>query len=276
MSLRIIVANEADTATLSASPAVAASLPVTNLQDPSRARVMRTTGLADQQVKATWTVARQVSALALVRHNLTGSGTLRVQLYSDAAWSIQVYDSGALKAWPVAALGDLAWGVDPLAPTVFTGWGRAFSVLWLPSLVTARSLVLTLSDPTNGAGYMEASRLFVGRHMEPDKSFDWGIEMGWREDTRQERTDGGTLRSDATEPYRRMRLKLSWLSESDRPKWVDILRAAGRRKDLFVSAEQSGGMLERDYTLAAKIVSAPVSARVALGRYEMDFEFEEA
>ncbi len=276
INLRMIVTNDADAATLSASPAAVATLPVSGLQDSSRAKVMRTTGLAAQQINGTWSAARMLSACALMRHNLTSDGTWRLQLFSDAAWATQIYDSGTVISWPAKNLGDLEWGVDSLGATVFNEWGKSFSVLWFAP-ITALSFRITLTDPANPAGYREAGRLFMGRMIEPMANMSYGLGLGWREDTKQTRTDGGTLRSDQFEPYRRLKFSLGHLDESERPKWLDFVRRVGKRMDFFVSCfPEAGGMKERDYTMSAKIVNTPDSTHPFLNTYAIDFELEEA
>ena len=73
-NLRIVWAIPSDTATLSASPALVSTLPVTNLQDPTRARIARTTSLAQQQILGNLTSLQIVNSLVLWRHNLSATG----------------------------------------------------------------------------------------------------------------------------------------------------------------------------------------------------------
>lgn len=275
-NVRMIIRNDADAAVLTASPAMEATLPVTHLQDPSRARVAQTTGLATQEIKGAWSAPKGVSGCVLARHNLTSSGTWRLQVYSDAAWTTQVYDSGAVVSWPAKSLGDIEWGIDPLGATVFTGWGQAFSSLWFPP-VTGQSFKITLADPTNPDGYLRAARLFMGSYTQPLFNFSYGVSLGWKEDTQQTRTDGGTLRSDAREPYRILRFSCKWLSETDRPKFLDIGRTVGMRKDIFVSCfPGAAGMKERDYAMPAKLVRPVEHDHNFVGNYIEEFELEEA
>lgn len=275
-NIRIITPNDGDTATLSDSPALAATLPVTNLQDVSRARVARTTSTASQDLKGTWSSSKVISACALMRHNLTSGAGWTLRLYSDAAWTTLVYNSGAISALPPKTLGDLDWGVDPLGATVFTNWDQAYSVMWFDA-VKARSFTLTITDASNPDGYFQASRLFIGRYLEAVANFDYGNDMGWAEDTTQERTDGGTLRSDGIEPYRRMSFDLSWLDMTDRPKFQEWARRDGKRNDVFISMyPEQGGTTERDACMAAKLVSSPMIAHRYTNAYGGKYVVEEA
>jgi len=274
--MRILTPNDGDTATLTAAPAMVATLPQTYLQDQARERVARTTSTAAQDIKGTWVSGKVIAACALVRHNLTTSGTWRLRLYSDAAWTTLVYDSGAIAVIKAKALGDLEWGVDPLGASVFTGWALAFSQMWFAS-VTARSFTLTLTDAANPAGYLEASRLYIGRYIQPLYNFEWGIRLRWEEDTTQERTDGGSLRSDGAEPNREMTFRLAWLSLSDRPKFLEWSRKDGLRNDFFLNAyPEDGTALERDHSMAAKLAAMPGASHRSAVDFDGEYTVKEA
>lgn len=275
-NLRIIYPNDSDEATLTASPSLVATLPVENLQDVARARVARSTSTAAQDFKGTWSTSRLLSAAALVRHNLTSAGTWRLRLYSDAAWTTLVYDSGAVVACPPKALGDLEWGIDPLGASLFTNWALAFSSMWFAP-VAAKSFTLTLTDAANPAGYLEASRLFVGRYLQPTYNMAWGFKLSWVEASSQERTEGGTLRSDGQEPYRRMSFKLADLTASDRPKFQEWSRRNGLRTDAFVSAfPENANAQERDYAMSAKLIASPDMEGDYLNNFTAEYVLEEA
>jgi hypothetical protein len=274
-NLRVIVENEADDATLTASPALVSTLPVTNLQEPSRALVARTTSLATQDINGALSSARIISACAMTRHNLTSVGTWRLRLYSDAAWATLVYDSGNVVAAPGKALGDIEWGVDALGASMFDGWEHTFSTMWFAP-VAAQSFKITLSDAANPDGYIQASRLYVGRYLEPMINFEWEYSLTWAEATTLERTAGGTLRSDGQEPYRRIAIQLNDLTDSDRPKFADWARKRGLRGDVFVSLfPQNGTQLERDHSMAAKLVASPEIKGRAVDLHGGEFILEE-
>ena len=252
-NLRIITSNAADAATLTADPVMASGLPVTNLQNATRARMARSTGVVDQDIKLEFDYARVLTSCALLRHNLTSSATWRLRLYSDQAWTDEVYDSGELSAIESKSLDELDWGVDPLGVSIFSDWPVAFSTLYF-SAQSAMSAKITLHDPTNPDGYLQASRLFMGSHFEPVYNATYGISLGWEDATKNTRTDGGSLRSDPTEQWRTLDFDLSAVDPLDRTKLMEIFRKLGRSKDFFVSIfPGQGGTKERDYTMQAKM-----------------------
>tara|TARA_R110000803_G_scaffold208889_1_gene277941 strand:+ start:28 stop:861 length:834 start_codon:yes stop_codon:yes gene_type:complete len=275
-NLRIVWAIPSDTATLSASPALVSTLPVTNLQDPTRARIARTTSLAQQQILGNLTSLQIVNSLVLWRHNLSATATWKLELFSGANQSgTTVYDSTSL-AVQLKSLGDLEWGVDALGATVFSDWSLAYSVLWFDA-VGAASFRLTLTDPNNTSAYMEASRLMLGRYFSPAVNADYGLGLSWVDESTQIRTAGGTLRTDAGVVYRQIAFDLSALSESERPKFIEIMRLSGKRKDLFVSVfPEAGGEKERDYAFVAKITNNHDNVTINHGYYQDTITLEES
>ena len=273
--MRLITVNDADTAVITATPAAVSSMPTSNLQDPSRRKV-RCTTLTNQELKLVWSSARVLSAVALLRHNLTSSATWRVRIYDDAAATNLVYDSGVQLASPPKVLGDLVWGIDPLGASLFTSWAYAFSTIWFTP-IAGMVMIITLNDTTNPDGFIEAARLFTGAYIEPINGPSYGLRLGWREATKQRRTDGGSLRSDPAEPYRALSVNLDWLDEGDRARLTEIGRRVGLRNDIFLSIYPgAGGALERDNTMQCKLTASIEPTRANAIRYEVPLTFEEA
>lgn len=272
--MRMITVNEADAATITAIPAAVATMPATNLQNPSRIK-MRCTQLTNQAIKLVWPSTRILSGLALLRHNLTSQATWQVQIWSDAAATQLVWDSGVVPTNPAKALGDLQWGIEPLGASVFTGWAYAFSTLWFAP-VAGQAATITLTDSGNPDGFLQAARLFVGNYIEPINGASYGLKLKWTESTRQRRTDGGSLRSDAAEPYRTLAINLEWLSDSERSKLLEVGRLVGLRKDIFMSIyPEKGGALERDNTMQCKLTS-DIELTTLVGRYNAPLTLQEA
>ena len=259
-NVRIIYPNAADDAVLSASPALVATLPPANLQDVSRARVARSAGLANPQfIRGNFNAVKVISSLALVRHNLTSAGTIRLKLFDAANQGGNLlYDSGVVALGSAKAWGEFVWGVDPWGGDSFAGWPVAFTALWFDAVTTALSFELELTDLANPAGYYEAARLFIGAYWSPAQNMSYGHAMQWDETSTQERTGGGTLRTDGEEPYRRWEFDLQWLTQGERAALMNIVRRAGLRQDIFISLfPAEGGEKERDYAGAGKFVAMP-------------------
>lgn len=261
--LRICARNAIDGADLSASPAAESTLPVTNLQIPARARVWRSTSAAEQVVSFDWNgAAYWLNFLALHRHNLEQAGTWRVQLYANADWTSEIYDSGTMEAFDTATLGTLDF--ETADPNGYAG--QALLVDYFTN-VLAKSGKVTLTDTGNSDGYVEASYLFAGEYVEIEHNAT-GEALAWRDTSEQSRSDGGTLRSDTGVTHRELSVELPVIHPDDRGAVQDMIRYAGKRKPIFVAVyPEAGGEKERDYTLLGKLIELPDLTTDAASRF---------
>ena len=260
--LSIIHTNAADAATLSVSPTENASWPVANLKSQMRSEVLRTAGVSAQQVRAVWAAAVPISAVALCQHNLTAAATWRIRLYSDAAFTAQVYDSGWGTAYDSAGIGV----IDTIAAATFREYKN--SVAWF-SATNALSMTIDLSDAGNADGYLSAARLFAGSYVELTRNFDWDHTLTLVSQSAQASSVGGsTLSVWGGATKRELELPMSMLPSSDREFIFDLIRAKDVNGDFFLSAWPGrGGKETRDYQGWAKLKSWQGMKRPLLNWY---------
>lgn len=258
-NLRICVENALAAADLTVSPAAVTTLPVTNLQIPGRSPLWRSTSTADQVISFDWNGSGYyMNFLMLSRFNLEPAATIRVQLYSDAAWTTLVYDSGAVEAYDADTLGELDFGVDSLGSSVFDGFlGQKFFIIHFTE-VLALSGKITISDSGNSDGYVEAGYLFGGDATE----FTYNAEresLAWKR-TKDEidASDGGTPWSAAGVAFREMQIELPLIAADQRSVFTDMMRYAADAAPIFAALYPGvGGEKERDYTGIWKVLQLP-------------------
>jgi hypothetical protein len=263
-NLRMCVKNAIDFATLTASPTMlsTATIRASNLLIQDRGLVARTVSPipASQVINWTWNgQGYYINHVMLNRHNLESSALIRVQLFSDIAWTNQIYDSGLIAPYDASSLSDLDWGFDPLGSGIFDAFlGQKFSILYTPR-VLAQSGRVTLNDPGNSNGYLEASRLWAGDYMEFTYN-PTSLDFQWDELTKQSRQPGGGgLRSDsASVAFRTFDFDISFIDPLQRALLADMTRYAGLRKDIFMGMYPgAGGESERDHTAIVKYTKIP-------------------
>lgn len=276
---RLIFPNVADDATLISSPAEVAALPVENLQVQTRGDVWRSNGvISAQHILGDLVGYQPVSALALVRHNLTATATYRLRLYDGAGQTgTTLYDSGTvMTGGTLQGWGEFVWGVDPWGSATLEDWPVPYLAVWFAA-VTALSFDLELTDTGNPDGYLQAARLVLGDTFEPAHNMAYGLEIAWREQSKQVRTEGGTLRTDEREAYRRIGFALGVLSVAERATLFDRLRRVGLRNDLFLSCfPNDATSLERDYAGLVKLVDIPSMTADLPLNYRTQLVFEES
>lgn len=277
-AIRLVFPNAADTATLSSSPAAVGAMPVTYLQDQTRARIWRSNSVVEaQHILGDLASYATLSAVALVRHNLTTSASYRLRLYSGSGQTgTLVYDSGAQSVGElVLGWGDFAWGVGTWGAESAADWPVPYFAHFFAE-VQALSFDLQIDDSGNPDGYLQAARLVLGQSWSPARNADYGLSLSWRETSRQVRTDGGTLRTDARDPYRRISFDLSALDPLDRDDLTDKIRRAGLRNDIFLSCQPGrGGARERDYAGLFKLSESPSVVASSYRIYKAQMTLEE-
>ena len=208
---------------------------------------LRTSGISAQQLRATWAANVSIAAVALCHHNLTASATWRVRLYSDAAFTTQVYDSGTVTAYDATEMTAL----DAIGDASFTEYKN--SVLWF-SATTARSMTIDLTDGSNGDGFLQAARLFAGPYTELARNFNWGHAITPVSPAEQITTLGGSTIGTWAGPVKRQ-LELDGsniATKGDRDFIFDLIRVKNHLGDFFLSAwPNAGGKITRDYQMWA-------------------------
>jgi len=282
-NMRIMHINALDAAlNLTSVPACVTTMPIENLKYPERGKAARVVGVTS------WTITGEVlgtlSGMTLVGHNLTGGATVRLYLYSNAAGTVQIYDSTALaigtrQAWGNPAgspNGGLAWGVLPWMSTgQIPGTPEYFSH-WFTAIANAAAFKIVITDTNNADGYLQIGRIYLGNYWSPRLNVGNGLSMEWRESSTTTRTDGGSLRTEGYMPYRAFSFSLDGMIESDRAEFSEIVRRVGKRVDFLISFYPTlGGNAERDYLAAVKFVSLPNMKSPIYSWTETSAEIEE-
>lgn len=186
------------------------------------------------------------------------------------------YDSGFVSAAFPKPLGDLVMGVDALGATYFDGWGYSVARLFLSSPVIGRYAVITIVDPYNVNGYVQASRLFVGPVWTPTYGPAPGGGVQWNETTVQTRTEGGSIRSEPGASYRTIRANLMYLPESDRQRLSGMLGQTGMRGDVYVSLFPGlSNALERDTQMQGKLANLSATPFNITALVDQQLQFDE-
>lgn len=248
--------NHFDDATVSATPSPVATLPVDNLQNVNRSAIMRTSSTAVQDVFFSLDDVRIFSGLAITRHNIPVTATIRFRLWDAANQTGNlVYDSGEIQATEVLNWGDFVWGGSNWGETVFSEWASYFTQIFFDA-VLAMSGQITITN-TSPMVY-DIGRVYAGQTIQTEYNCDWGLNFSWNENTTQTQTDGGTIRSDINgEPYRTLSFSYSHLSQADRSLLSEFRRDTGLRKDFFISTfPERTGQIKTDYAMACKFIDS--------------------
>lgn len=276
-NIRMVVINEFDSATVTQSAGTAvASLPAANMQMYNNSRIWRSLTVASSVLQGNFADIKLISALVLWRHNLTNAATIRLQLYASANQTgTVVYDSGEMPAVQQITFGDWDWRVQPVVASALDDWAVRYSQLWFAA-VFAASYKITIKDPLNSSGQLDATRIYMGRHFEPAVNFSYGRQWQLGSNAQQLRTDDGSLFTTQSPTWRTSQFTLDYIDEGDRANLVAALRYAGTSRDFFISLYPSqGGQKEVENSFAAKFKQLPSITNSAFNNYKAPLSVEE-
>ena len=234
MTFRLLARNVIDEAlSATASPSALSTHPLSRVQQQGHAST-RTTSLATQTYTFTWSSDQTMNMVALARHNLRTAGTIRVQVYSDAACTTLLEDSTALAAFSTTGLSTL--DVYRYLQAVFRG-KKCFAYYFTATRTTVRGLKITITDAANPDGFMEFSRLLAGLYFQPSLNPDYGgLGLEQASLSGQVRTDGGELKSDARARYRTERITHENIpDETDLAEFLAIADYLDKERDFWFS-----------------------------------------
>lgn len=273
-NLRIVYDNASDRATITAS-STAGSLVVSNLQTDMKSKIWRSTSTT-----ATLTVvfdqAEIVGCVALPFCSLTSEATIRVRGYTLATDPSPSLDTGVKLAAGGASFDALAWGSVPLGVNAYMYGSKTYGSIWFTQ-GTYEKLVIDIEDDVNPLGYIEASRLVIGAYWSPLKNAEYGVELNLIDNSRNERSDSGDLRTDRGIMYKTMSFDLSMMDYIDRNMLFNIVRNNGTYKPVFLSLtpEADDPTEEQIYQIYGKLPSQTSIRYQFINQFNSKIDIEE-
>ena len=238
-NIRFLFRNLVDTATVTASPALLAGLPATNLQTQQRNRSARTTSTASQDFSFSWPTAQTIDMIAMRRFNLTAAAQMACPTYSDSAFTTSIAANAAANCFGYTGLdaNDILTESDFILLKNFARFPTLSSVV--------QSLKVTVTDAANPDGYFDISRMFIGKLKELFYQVSYsGALLTMDDASTQRRMDDGSLVSDKRFKFRKLEINQNYCAPSDWASILSALRFVGKDKDVFISVFPTAG----DYT----------------------------
>lgn len=247
-NLKIIIQNNFDSATLSATPALVPTLPLNHLKDSIRLKA-RTTTKTNQIIKATHTSPQIAEGIAIVRHTFTQLSEIKVIRKLEGAI---VYEGQFDLGLEMIPLGMWRVGFDPFGALLDPLQPR-LAVLWHQPVIYDE-LIIDINDPDSEDDYHYIDRIFDGPVFSPALNFDNGLKNKYSDGVSHQRTEDQSLHSIGNKDQtRQISLNLDLLSDSDRIALEVALSTNKRNKDLFVSCYPgAGGIKESRHMMTAK------------------------
>ncbi len=276
-NLRILARNIAETAELTESPAMVATLPGSNLQLPTeRERVARTTSLAAQDVKLAWSADQKANMVAVTRHNFTTAAYLRALGYATNDWtSSTIFDTGATAA--AFSTAGLNTDIDVYTEADFRHLKN--TAQYFTGVTNMESMIVRWTDnsPANADGYMQATKLFVGQYFETTYQPPYGgVELTPMDDSVGGRAHDGSHLVSKGWKARRLVLDLQFIPDADLNDLLAIARYLGKDREAFISLYPGeGGVKELYNQMACRLIESPTFGPHFPGLEKTRLVFEE-
>lgn len=257
--------------------------PVSNLKVLPLSRVARTSDLVGTStvIKGTCAVPRPVQLFGLCRHSITQQGTYRLRLYSDAAWTTLVYDSGIQPVWiPPYPSWLRHWFtqnffIGGYAPHEIAGypWIRP---IYLDQSYVIQSHQLDISDPGNPAGFVKMGRFEIAEAWPVSINFSNGSQYGFRPRTNIKEADGGVEYSRPKAKARVFQGTINYLPEDEAlAKGFELQRQMDIHKPFLVMPNPSKPVHWLRNVIFARNADLPLLSYQGAGRHTFPFSWKE-
>lgn len=234
--------NRTDAGTLSGGSWLA-SLPLTNLQNRQVQKVARSTNAtnASTQFIIDLGQARNIGVLALVVHNISVSGKVRITASDSAGFTTTYYNSGWVSVWPAGMIPQslLEWEDDnfwlgTLSNNARSGYQSPYIHL-LPTSQNMRYWKVEVDDTTNSDGYVQIGRLFMASTWVPTVNYSFGAGLGYTDPTPVDVSLSGAEYFDVRSRYRTFQFDLQYIAASEAYAYaLDLQRLSGVSGEVLV------------------------------------------
>ena len=283
-NLRVVAINQAKYATITTSTSTVATLPIGNIKTDFKTEVWRTNNIkTNVNINLTWTSGKIVSLVALPFCNFSSTATMRVQMYSDSAWTTSVHDSGSNLCCGYVDFSEFDWGGEELGVNAFSYGGGTYARLWLP-VNTVQSIRITISDSANNQAYLESGCIVVGKYWEPTKNPAYGAYSGIKDLSVTKRTDAGDSITQRGSKHKTVNMNMKEMDATDRRHLSDIIKSSGTMNPIFLSlypdadptfVDSEAVALEQDNQIYGKMAKLNNMATTYYNNYSSSITLEE-
>lgn len=267
-NLRILYDNLADTTSSITASNTAGSLSIDNVKTEIKSHVHRSTGTSVSYT-ANWATDQVINCVVLPCTNLSATATIRVRFYDSV--DAELFDSTAVTAVPGW---NLNLGTRIFNANLFAFGYTAKTAVYSPTDVTGvRKVIIDLADSSNIAGYIDCSRILIGKYWESTFNVENGIQLQTIDGSIISRTNAGELVADLGFIYDKVAFNFALIPEVDRTELAKIIRSVGTTKNFFISVlpEYTSETAEQDFMVYGKRSNSALSYKT-FGFYNHSME----
>lgn len=270
---KLIRDNAASRATITVTP-IANGMSAAAMLNDVYAHVCRAQG-TNMTITMIWPSAEIIGGVHPVRCNLSPTATNRIIGSSGVDRSGDVLDTGVKLAcpWPARELGGL-W-TPATSASAYAYGGGSHARAWFPN-VAVRRLDIELVDVANLQGYIEVSKIFLGKSWSPAMNVDYNSSLTPGSTSTPFRDGSGGRRSTPGTKNSRLSVAFSHMGEADRATLIDLSVGNGTQVPLVFSQYPNDPypQRERDYQGYFALASTAAMRRLNSAEHGTQLDLE--
>lgn len=234
--------NRTDEGTLS-SGSWLSTLPLNNLKNRQVQKVARSSDATNASTKFVIDLgsARAIGVLALIVHNISASGLIRIRGNTSSSFVSPTFDSGWLSVWPSGIIPSslLEWEDDNFWLGTISASDRAgYQSPYIYQLSTAQTLQywqVEIDDTGNSDGYVQIGRLFMAATWTPTYNYLLGASLNYEDPTTIETSLSGAEYFDVRSKNRSFAFKLEFMNSTEAySQLLEMQRLSGTSAEILV------------------------------------------
>lgn len=178
---------------------------------------------------------KAINCLFLYNLNLGYDALIEFTIATDALFSNIVFYEVWSAVDPIYGFGEGPFGLIPFGGFAEEKINLNYFVKYLSEVSIGRHLKISLSDPQNPSGYLQAGRLGVGQYFEPEYNVSWNQPLGLQTETKITIMRSGAKSVQEFPQARILTANFEFLSELDAYKFHLIKIKRGSSGQVFLS-----------------------------------------
>jgi len=222
-----------------------------------------------------------IGVVALIAHNISTDGKVRVRGSSVSSFATAEYDSGWVNVWPSGVIPEalLEWEDDNFwlgTVSAQTRAGYAAPYICLTTRVVVRYWRIEIDNTTNSDTYLQIGRLFMGDVWTPAHNYSYNAEIGWNEGNVIDTALDGTEYADLRYRYRTFRFNFDWLSESEAySNALELQRLVGSSGESVVVPDSADATYGFQRNIYGRLLSMSPIAITPANRFKVELHVKE-
>lgn len=245
------------------------TLPLANLQNRQVQKVSRSSNATNASTQFTIDLgqARSIGVVALVVHNISVLGRVRITASDTAGFTVTYYNSGWINVWPSGQIPQslLEWEEDNFWLGTLSANARAgYQSPFIHLLATAQSLrywKVEVDDTTNADGYVQIGRLFMAATWQPSVNYSYGAGLGYQDPTAVDTSLSGAEFFDVRSRYRVFNFELQYIANAEAyVQALELQRLSGTSGEVLVVPDSADTANQPARSFVGRLVQlAPIT-----------------